>query len=112
MQIILLILKIISIPLIIIIGESDFTEKNKTITLLIIAFLYNNLIGSTTWFAIFLISALKNSYLFILSIIIIGFSILIYLITINKYIKKKIDVNTTLYISLNVIGFLTGIFLI
>lgn len=108
MQILILPLKIISIPLIIIIGESNIDEKTKTIALLILAFIYNNLLGFASWFLIILISASIS----IFSMIIIGFIFLIYLITINVYIKRKLDINITIYIILNITAFLTGILLI
>ena len=108
MQILILPLKIISIPLIIIIGESNIDEKTKTIALLILAFVYNNLLGFASWFLIILISASIS----IFSMIIIGFIFLIYLITINVYIKRKLDINITIYIILNITAFLTGILLI
>ena len=73
MQILILALKIISIPLIIIIGESHFEEKTKNIALLLLAFLFNNLLGFVTCLSILLISVLSDSYLFILAIILIGF---------------------------------------
>ena len=111
MQLLILALKIISIPLIIIIGESHFEEKTKNIALLLLAFLFNNLLGFVTCFSIFLISALSDSYLFILMIILIGFSLLVYLITINMYVKGKTDINTGIYIILNIISFLKGLFL-
>ena len=108
MQILILPLKIISIPLIIIIGESNIDEKTKTIALLILAFIYNNLLGFASWFLIILISASIS----IFSMIIIGFIFFIYLITINVYIKRKLDINITIYIILNITAFLTGILLI
>ena len=108
MQILILPLKIISIPLIIIIGESNIDEKTKTIALLILAFIYNNLLGFASWFLIILISASIS----IFSMIIIGFIFLIYLISINVYIKRKLDINITIYIILNITAFLTGILLI
>lgn len=108
MQILILPLKIISIPLIIIVGESNIDEKTKTIALLILAFVYNNLLGFASWFLIILISASIS----IFSMIIIGFIFLIYLITINVYIKRKLDINITIYIILNITAFLTGILLI
>ena len=108
MQILILPLKIISIPLIIIIGESNIDEETKTIALLILAFVYNNLLGFASWFLIILISASIS----IFSMIIIGFIFLIYLITINVYIKRKLDINITIYIILNITAFLTGILLI
>lgn len=107
MQILMLPLKIISIPLIIIIGESRLNEKTKTIMLLVLTFLYNNLLGFATYFSMFLISFLQS----ILAIIIIGFSILMYLVTINIYVKRKIDINTIIYTMLNLTAFLTGLFL-
>lgn len=111
MQLLILILKIISIPLIIIIGESHLNKNTKTITLLLLAFLFNSFLVSTIWLLMFVISVFKNSYLFILSIFIIGFLVLSYLITINMYIKRKIDINITLYIVLCVTGLLTGLFI-
>lgn len=107
MQILIFLLKIISIPLIIIIGESHIDEKIKSIVLLLLAFLYNNFLGSATWFSTFLLSVSSS----LLSIIFIGFLLLIYLIAINIYVKRKIDINIILYIMLNVTAFLTGIFL-
>lgn len=107
MQILIFILKLISIPLIIIVGESLIDEKRQTIILLVLAFLYNNLLGFVTLFAILLFSVSPS----ILSIIIIGFLLLVYLITINIYVIRKININIMLYIILNVAAFLTGIFL-
>ena len=107
MQILIFILKLISIPLIIIVGESLIDEKRQTIILLVLAFLYNNLLGFVTLFAILLFSVSPS----ILSIIIIGFLLLVYLITINIYVISKININIMLYIILNVAAFLTGIFL-
>ena len=107
MQILIFILKFISIPLIIIVGESLIDEKRQTIILLVLAFLYNNLLGFVTLFAILLFSVSPS----ILSIIIIGFLLLVYLITINIYVIRKININIMLYIILNVAAFLTGIFL-
>ena len=112
MQILILTLKLISIPLIIIVGEAKLNEKNKTIILLLLAFLYNNLLGCISWLLIFLISMLHSTYFFIVFLVIIGVIFLTYLITINIYIKRKIDVNTTFYVILSIVAFLTGIFLI
>lgn len=89
MQILILPLKILNIHLIIIIGESYLNKRIKIIALLILAFLYNNLLGFTTKVSMLLMSILQGSYLFILSIMIIGFLILAYLITINIYVKRK-----------------------
>lgn len=108
MQLLLLPLKIISIPLIIIVGESHIDEKKKTILLLILAFLYNNLLGLVAWFAMSLLSMALT----ILSIIIIGVMFFAYLITINIYVKRKIEINNIIYIMLNVTAFLIGLFLI
>lgn len=95
-----LILKILSVPLIIIVGESSMDEKPKTIVLLVLAFLYNNFMGLVTWaFVILTFSSLS-----ILTIIIIG----AWIIAINLYIKEKIDINNTLYIVIIVIAFLLG----
>lgn len=107
MQILIFLIKLISIPLIIIVGESLIDEKRQTIILLVLAFLYNNLLGFVTFFAILLFSVSPS----ILSIIIIGFLLLVYLITINIYVIRKININIMLYIILNVAAFLTGIFL-
>ena len=107
MQILIFLIKLISIPLIIIVGESLIDEKRQTIILLVLAFLYNNLLGFVTLFAILLFSVSPS----ILSIIIIGFLLLVYLITINIYVIRKININIMLYIILNVAAFLTGIFL-
>lgn len=107
MQIILLCLKIISIPLIIIVGESQLEEKNRNIALLVLAFLYNNLLGVATWFMIFFLSVLPN----IIGFIIIGSVFLTYLITINVYVKRKIDMNMAIYVLLSVTAFVTGMFL-
>lgn len=107
MQIIMLPLKIISVPLIIIIGESHINENTKSTLLLLLAFLYNNLLGFATKFLVLLLSVPLG----ILSTIIIGASFLIYLITINIYVKRKIDINITIYVMLNLIAFLIGAFL-
>lgn len=107
MQIVILFLKIISIPLILIMGESHLNERNKTIALLILAFLYNNLMGFATWIAILLMSMMPS----IVLVIMIGFSLLAYLITINLYVTKKVEINMMLYVMLNVVAFLTGILL-
>lgn len=112
MSILILPLKIISIPLIIIIGDLNLNEKTKTILLLVFAFLCNNLLGYTARFASFFIPILEGTYLFFLSIIIIGFIILTYLVTINMYIKRKIDINNILFTILIAIAFFTGLFLI
>lgn len=105
-------LKIISIPLIIIIGESDMDEKQKTIALLILAFLFNNLMGYAIWLSLLLLSVISGTPGFALYILIIGGIFFTYLITMNKYIKRKIDVNTTFYVSLNVVAMITGLFLL
>ena len=55
---------------------------------------------------------LHSTYFFIVFLVIIGVIFLTYLITINIYIKRKIDVNTTFYVILSIVAFLTGIFLI
>lgn len=107
MQIIMLPLKIISVPLIIIIGESHINENTKSTLLLLLAFLYNNLLGFAARFLVLLLSVPLG----ILSTIIIGASFLIYLITINIYVKRKIEINITIYIMLNLIAFLIGAFL-
>lgn len=113
MSMIILPLKIISIPLIIIIGESKkMSKRNKTILLLVLTFLYNNLLGFTTWSLIILVSVLKDTYLFFSSIIIMGFLMLTYLIVINMYVKRKIDINNILFTILIAIAFFTGLFLI
>ena len=83
-------LKIISIPLIIIVGESSLNKNTKTTAFLILTVIFNNLLGSIIWFAILMISVLNSTYLFIVSIIIIGFIFFSYLITINMYIKRII----------------------
>lgn len=108
MQILMFPLKIISIPLIIIIGESHLNEKNKMIALLILAFLYNNLLGFATRFSTFLLSALPSVFM----IITIGFSLLVYLIAINIYVKRKIEINMIIYVMLNVVAFFVGLLLI
>lgn len=96
-----LLLKILSVPLIIIVGESNIDEKSKTIALLVLSFLYNNFMGMVTWaFVILTFSSLS-----ILTIIIIG----AWIIAINLYIKEKIDINNTLYIVIIVIAFLLGV---
>ncbi len=111
MQTLIMFLEILSIPLLIIIGELQINEKTKTIFLLVVDFLYNSFLGSVTGFAMTMISVLDSSYLFILSTIIIGFLILVYLVTINMYVKRKLDINIAIYIILNIVGFLSGLFL-
>lgn len=102
------ILRIISIPLIIIFGEAQHVdEKNRTIILLILSFLYNNFLGFVTW-GLWIIIATSLS---ILSIIILGTLILSYLIVINLYIKRRVDINNTLYLILIIVAFLIGVLL-
>lgn len=105
-------LKIISIPLIIIVGESSLNKNTKTTAFLILTVIFNNLLGSIIWFAILMISVLNSTYLFIISIIIIGFIFFSYLITINMYIKRKMEINNALFITLCVVGLLSGFFII
>ena len=105
-------LKIISIPLIIIVGESSLNKNTKTIAFLILTVIFNNLLGSIIWFAILMISVLNSTYLFIISIIIIGFIFFSYLITINMYIKRKMEINNALFITLCVVGLLSGFFIV
>ena len=105
-------LKIISIPLIIIVGESSLNKNTKTTAFLILTVIFNNLLGSIIWFAILMISVLNSTYLFIISIIIIGFIFFSYLITINMYIKRKMEINNALFITLCVVGLLSGFFIV
>lgn len=105
-------LKIISIPLIIIVGESSLNKNTKTTAFLILTVIFNNLLGSIIWFAILMISVLNSTYLFIISIIIIEFIFFSYLITINMYIKRKMEINNALFITLCVVGLLSGFFII
>ena len=105
-------LKIISIPLIIIVGESSLNKNTKTTAFLILTVIFNNLLGSIIWFAILMISVLNSTYLFIISIIIIGFIFFSYLITINMYIKRKMEMNNALFITLCVVGLLSGFFIV
>lgn len=111
MQTLIMLLKILSIPLLIIIGELHMNERTKTILLLVVDFLYNSFLGSVTSFAMIMISVLESSYLFILSAIIIGILILAYLITINMYVKRKLYINILIYIIIIIVGFLSGLFL-
>ena len=105
-------LKIISIPLIIIVGESSLNKNTKTTAFLILTVIFNNLLGSIIWFAILMISVLNSTYLFIISIIIIGFIFFSYLITINMYIKRKMEINNAVFITLCVVGLLSGFFIV
>ena len=105
-------LKIISIPLIIIVGESSLNNNTKTTAFLILTVIFNNLLGSIIWFAILMISVLNSTYLFIISIIIIGFIFFSYLITINMSIKRKMEINNALFITLCVVGLLSGFFIV
>lgn len=100
---------IIIIP-IVIIGELHINKTIKNIVLLLLTFLYNNLLGLATWFSMFIICySVYFFHLFFLPTIIIGISILIFLIPINIYVKRKIDINIIVYIILNVIAFMTGL---
>lgn len=97
------ILRILSIPLIIIIGESNINERTKTIVLLVLSFIYNNFIGFVAW----TLGILMYTSISILTIIIIG----AWIIAINIYIKEKTDINTTIYIIFVVVAFLIGVLL-
>lgn len=112
MSILISCLKIISIPLIIIIGESHLNKNTKTTALLILTILFNSFLGSIIWLAMFMISVLKSTYLFIFSVIIIGFIFLSYLITINMYIKRKMEINNALFVTLCIVGLLSGLIII
>ena len=59
MQTLIMLLKILSIPLLIIIGELHMNERTKTILLLVVDFLYNSFLGSVTSFAMIMISVLE-----------------------------------------------------
>ncbi len=99
------ILRLISIPLIVVFGELDIYERTRTIVLLILAFLYNNLMGFVAWaFGILIASSMGIFY-----ILIIGIIILFYLIAINFYIRKRVDINNAVYIILVLVAFLSGI---
>lgn len=103
--IILGVLRIISIPLIIFVGESNIDERNKTIALLLLTFLYNNFMG-----VIFkILWIFMSTPIGVLFIVIGVICFLSFLISINLYIKGKIDITRTLYIILIVIAFLIGI---
>lgn len=98
---------------IIIIGELHLNKKIKETVLLLLSFLYNILLGLAVCFSTFIISFLTiflNT--FSLSAIIAGILFLIHLIPINIYVKRKININTIVYIIINTIAFSIGLFLL
>lgn len=98
---------------IIIIGELHLNKKIKEIVLLLLSFLYNTLLGLAIWFLLYIIAfstVFFNS--FILLAIIVGILFLICLIPINIYVKRKIAINTIVYIIINTIAFSIGLFLL
>ena len=104
-QIVFIALKIMSIPLIIFVGESEQLEERKQNTLLLVlAFLFNNLLGTVIWFAFILFSVPS-----IFVKIMVGVIFLSYLFIINRYIKRKLDMNMSLYVMLCITAFFTGV---
>lgn len=97
----------------IIIGELHLNKKIKEIVLLLLSFLYNTLLGLAIWVLLYIIAfstVFFNS--FILLAIIVGILFLICLIPINIYVKRKIAINTIVYIIINTIAFSIGLFLL
>ena len=97
----------------IIIGELHLNKKIKETVLLLLSFLYNTLLGLAIWVLLYIIAfstVFFNS--FILLAIIVGILFLICLIPINIYVKRKIAINTIVYIIINTIAFSIGLFLL